>query len=108
MSNAAIDDRTIVAPRARLIVTEDQTESETVLTPLGLTIGRDPRNGIVIHDGAASRHHARITFAGGSFSITDLGSTNGTLVNGKPIRQCTLAHQDEIVIGKALLRFQSP
>lgn len=48
-----------------------------------ITIGRDPINTITIADGEVSRHHARLTAQGGKFVLEDLGSTNGTFVNGK-------------------------
>jgi pSer/pThr/pTyr-binding forkhead associated (FHA) protein len=48
-----------------------------------LTIGRDSSNGVAINDAEVSRKHARLTFQGGKFVIDDLGSTNGTFVNGQ-------------------------
>src|SRR5512147_1961443 len=48
-----------------------------------LTIGRDSSNGVAINDAEVSRKHARLTFQGGKFVIEDLGSTNGTFVNGQ-------------------------
>jgi len=46
------------------------------------TIGREPGNGIVINDAEISRKHARMSQQGTTYSIEDLGSTNGTFVNG--------------------------
>jgi hypothetical protein len=48
-----------------------------------LTIGRDSSNGVAINDAEISRKHARLTFQGGKYVIEDLGSTNGTFVNGQ-------------------------
>lgn len=48
-----------------------------------LTIGRDSSNGVAINDAEVSRKHSRLTFQGGKFVIDDLGSTNGTFVNGQ-------------------------
>jgi len=48
-----------------------------------LTIGRDSANGVSINDAEMSRKHARLTFQGGKYVIEDLGSTNGTFVNGQ-------------------------
>src|SRR5574340_1256831 len=48
-----------------------------------LTIGRDSTNAVVINDAEVSRHHTRLTFQGGKYVVEDLGSTNGTFVNGQ-------------------------
>ena len=48
-----------------------------------ITIGRDSNNGVVINDSEISRKHARLTFQGGKYVLDDLGSTNGTFVNGQ-------------------------
>jgi pSer/pThr/pTyr-binding forkhead associated (FHA) protein len=48
-----------------------------------LTIGRDSSNGVAINDAEVSRKHSRLLFQGGKYVIEDLGSTNGTFVNGQ-------------------------
>lgn len=48
-----------------------------------LTIGRDSTNGVAINDPEVSRRHSRLTFQGGKYVLEDLGSTNGTFVNGQ-------------------------
>lgn len=48
-----------------------------------LTIGRDSSNGVAINDAEVSRKHSRLIFQGGKYVIDDLGSTNGTFVNGQ-------------------------
>lgn len=47
-----------------------------------LAIGRSPDSGVVLTEGKPSRHHARLSFADGAAWLEDLGSTNGTYVNG--------------------------
>jgi pSer/pThr/pTyr-binding forkhead associated (FHA) protein len=65
-----------------------------------VSIGRDPGNRVVINDPQISRQHARITPQGGLMIVEDLGSTNGTTVNGLRINTAhTLAHGDEIGMG---------
>jgi len=48
-----------------------------------LIIGRDSSNGVPINDAEISRKHSRLSFQGGKYVIEDLGSTNGTFVNGQ-------------------------
>jgi hypothetical protein len=65
-----------------------------------LSIGRDPGNRLIVNDPQVSRQHARITPQGGLMILEDLGSTNGTTVNGLRITGAhTLAHGDEIGLG---------
>jgi pSer/pThr/pTyr-binding forkhead associated (FHA) protein len=73
-----------------------------------ISIGRDPGNQVVIDDPQVSRQHARITPQGGLMVLEDLGSTNGTTVNGLRISAPhTLAHGDEIGFGDdVVLTFQ--
>jgi hypothetical protein len=48
-----------------------------------LVVGRDATSNVAISDAEVSRKHARLTFQGGKYVLEDLGSTNGTFVNGK-------------------------
>ena len=48
-----------------------------------LTIGRDSSNAVAINDAEISRKHSRLSFQGGKYVLEDLGSTNGTFVNGQ-------------------------
>ena len=65
-----------------------------------ISIGRDPGNQVEIQDAQVSRLHARITPQGGLMVLEDMGSTNGTTVNGLSISgPHTLAHGDEIGLG---------
>ena len=76
-----------------------------------VTIGRAIEADVRLNDTRASRLHARITSTVNpetretSYSITDLGSTNGTLVNGELITEVSLHDGDKIVIGDHLFRF---
>ena len=70
------------------------------------TIGRILGNAIPIASGNLSKRHARVMFTNAGFVIVDLGSTNGTSVNGKQIRTHVLSNGDLIEIGDAVFRFQ--
>lgn len=70
-------------------------------------IGRDASNPIALdRDTTSSRRHAQITDQGGVFQIQDLGSSNGTYVNGARVTETTLSPGDEIAIGGTRFRFE--
>ena len=74
------------------------------LTPRGATIGRYPDNTIVVSDPQVSRHHARISWQAGAYIIEDLGSGNGTFVNGQRISgPRLLSHGHVIRVGSTSL-----
>lgn len=70
-----------------------------------LTIGRDTKNNIVFSNKRVSNNHAKIYKIGNEYHISDIGSTNGTYVNNKLIRDVILKEKDEIVIGRYTLIF---
>ncbi len=61
---------------------------------------------VVVDDEAASRYHACVSHRDGAFVLTDMGSTNGTFVNRRPVAEVTLEHQDQIRIGVTVLSFE--
>jgi pSer/pThr/pTyr-binding forkhead associated (FHA) protein len=69
------------------------------------TIGRRSHNDLVIDNLAVSGEHAVMVRSGDDYFIEDLGSTNGTTVNGQPIKKHLLHSGDVIDIGKYRLRF---
>ena len=71
-----------------------------------LLIGRESKNDIAVHDVNASRTHAELRFEPqGVWTITDLGSTNGTLVNGREVATQPLSEGDRITIGMTNFMF---
>lgn len=77
--------------------------------PLGrdkMLVGRHSFNDICLRDSSVSRHHALIVPDGSAWVVVDLGSTNGTTVNGQTVRQRTLADRDEIKVGRFLIVFR--
>ena len=70
-----------------------------------VVIGHSPSSDIVIDEPYVSSTHARFTLQGPALVIEDLGSTNGTLVNGHPIDQAvTLRENDEVQVGDTIMR----
>ena len=72
-----------------------------------VTIGRMPECDINLADPNVSRRHAEIRPAGTGFVVVDLGSTNGTRVNGAPVSEQSLRDGDAITVGATALRFEA-
>jgi pSer/pThr/pTyr-binding forkhead associated (FHA) protein len=91
---------------AKLILSVDQQVlKEVTLTKERTLVGRKPHNDVQIDNLAVSGEHAAIiTILNDSF-IEDLNSTNGTIVNGKPIKKHFLQNGDVIEIGKHKLKY---
>lgn len=89
-----------------LISIGSSNASEYQLSKQTVSIGSHRSNDIVIEDDTVSRRHATITRKTGRFELADLGSTNGTLVNGKRVRDpIALGRGDEIKFGSARYTF---
>ena len=71
-----------------------------------LVIGRLPECEVVLPDSNVSRRHSELRRKGDGVFVTDLGSTNGTRVNGNPVREHLLASGDEISVGSTKLVFE--
>ncbi len=69
-----------------------------------LIIGRSSELDMVLVEDMVSRKHAKISIAGGKISIEDLGSTNGTFVNGEKVKTSRLKEGDRILIGTSILK----
>lgn len=78
------------------------------LTKSDMIIGRDASADIVVSDASISRKHARLLCQADKWTITDLGSSNGTVVNGKkaePQIPITLGKEDMLQVGNFVLKF---
>ena len=71
-----------------------------------ITIGRSPENTIVIDDPTVSARHAEMRLAGENYSLKDVGSTNGTRVNGISIIETILRFDDRISFGGIDARYE--
>jgi pSer/pThr/pTyr-binding forkhead associated (FHA) protein len=71
------------------------------------TIGRDVNNSIVVEDDFASAEHAALAFRGRAWYVEDLGSTNGTFVNGlRTDGLSAITYGDELQVGRVRFRFE--
>jgi FhaA, N-terminal domain/FHA domain len=78
-----------------------------VVGPAGATLGRSRHCDVVLGDPNVSRQHAEIRPRGGSWVLTDLGSTNGSRINGRPVEGPEVVRPgDEIELGSTVLRFE--
>jgi hypothetical protein len=71
----------------------------------GTTLGRKPGNQIVVADPSVSGRHAEVFVEGDEVELVDLGSTNGTKVDGQRVQKCRLRHGQHIWIGNVELEF---
>ncbi len=78
---------------------------DSLETPV--TIGREDDNSIQLNDERISRFHSKIQEDGQRIILTDLDSTNGTRVNGRPVQLRVLKPGDQVAIGRCLLVFGS-
>lgn len=70
-----------------------------------MALGRDQSNPIRLHDTEVSRRHAEVRPVNDSFRIIDLGSANGTFVNGQPVDQAPLRSGDRLQLGQTVMLF---
>ena len=92
------------APAARLrVITNDGQELVHEFDGSGLTIGRAADNDLVVSDSRVSRHHARIAGRRGTLVYADLGSTNGSRVNGVAVGELVLGAGDRIEMGDTVI-----
>ena len=93
---------------ARLVLSLDsQVMAEYNMNKERYTIGRLPDNDIRIDNPAVSGHHSLIINILNDSFLEDLGSTNGTLVNGQPIKKHFLQTNDVVELGKYKLKYIS-
>ncbi|MGE3172271.1 MAG: FHA domain-containing protein [Planctomycetota bacterium] len=84
----------------------DLPDGQLVKIRDGLVLGRVAGCDVVVDDTKASRKHAKIHVQGPVVEIEDLGSSNGTTLNGKPVQRRVLRDGDEIGIGATVLVFR--
>lgn len=90
---------------AYIIVSNDERELERRELRRPLVLGRSSRCDITIDDKLVSRNHCRLAPLDDTWMIEDLGSHNGTCVNGVEVKRHLLAEGDRIEIGQTLIEF---
>lgn len=86
-------------PQLQIFLSPDNQVSYD-LSDEKVTVGRLPDNTLQIEDASVSSHHAEIVLEGDKYHLFDLGSTNGTFVNGEAITDVVLSHGDEVKFGR--------
>lgn len=92
-------------PKLSILLEEGKTTHE--LTDEKITIGRAPDNLIQIPDPSVSSRHAQLLLVAERYQLTDLNSTNGTLVNDEPVTEVFLKVGDRVRFGRVEARFES-
>ncbi|RPI51916.1 MAG: FHA domain-containing protein [Chloroflexi bacterium] len=89
-----------------VLVEQEGPEREFGLSKASVTLGRALSNDIVLGDSRASREHARLECGPQGCEIVDLGSSNGTRLNGNPVQREVLKPGDVVGLGSSQLRYE--
>ena len=101
-----------VAPAAQelgdpqLVLLTDDQPVKTLIVERRIKIGRQADNDLVVVDPGVSRHHAEVINENGTCTLHDLGSTNGTYVNGSVVTEHALRDGDRISLGSTVVEFR--
>ncbi len=91
----------------KLVSVRDGKRQEFALGKVTISIGRALTNDVVLPDAKISRNHARLEHTDNGWTIFNLGSANGTQVNGEPVERAALKAGDVIGIGTSLLTLET-
>jgi hypothetical protein len=94
------------AGQPALVVMSDDQVVKTIPVERRVRIGRQADNDLVVSDPGISRHHAEIINERGTCTLHDLGSTNGTYVNGSVVTEHALRDGDRISLGSTVVEFR--
>jgi len=102
----ATDGSRLLIPKCKLLVVSGPlTGKEYIVTSEGVTLGSDAHNDLVINDATVSRRHCEIELTPDGYAVRDLGSTNGTYVQGIRIMAAYLGTGTEIQLGSTRMVF---
>ncbi|MBI4858949.1 MAG: FHA domain-containing protein [Candidatus Riflebacteria bacterium] len=93
-------------PSASLVVLEGEAKGSRIPMSARMILGRSNDCDVQVLDNNVSRQHAQITFGDGRFTIRDLGSRNGVVVNEVRVGERSLSHDDVIRLGPRSFRFE--
>jgi hypothetical protein len=96
----------VQAPASLVLISGGQPVKVYPLDAAELSIGRSDGADIALADPGVSRNHARVLREGDDFIVEDLRSTNGTEVNGQPVRRRRLANGDVVKLASSTLQFR--
>lgn len=89
-----------------LVLLTDDEPVKTLAVERRVKIGRQADNDLVVVDPGVSRHHAEVINESGTCTLHDLGSTNGTYVNGSVVTEHALRDGDRISLGSTVVEFR--
>jgi two-component system, cell cycle response regulator len=93
-------------PLLRVVAGHDALRFALLDKRRAIEVGRGAGCALLLTDASVSRRHARLAFVDGELRVEDLGSRNGTRVNGKDVREGRLRPGDRLEVGSVLLRFE--
>ncbi|MCB9743073.1 MAG: diguanylate cyclase [Alphaproteobacteria bacterium] len=95
----------MATPTVRVVAGPDMLRFATLTSGERFAVGRDDTCGLILNDPSVSRNHAALSCdEHGVVSVQDLGSTNGTSINGRPVQRAQLRPGDHLEIGAVSLR----
>ena len=107
--NREVETRTRQRGRLRVLRSESSTMTPGMAFPLlpMTSLGRAPTNTIIVDDSYASNQHALVILRSGQWWLEDLGSSNGTLLNGYPVEEPVVVSSGDIIgMGKLELKLE--
>jgi hypothetical protein len=90
----------------RLLITEGAGVGRDHAVATECVVGRAPGADFIVDDNLVSRRHARIYREGDGYVVEDLGSRNGTVVNGKRVARARIVDGDTITVGSTAMTFR--